>query len=145
MLQIFFIVTKCRTVLHLHAFFSVFWVNITFIISMPKHSMYRRQMFSCIYKHKCIHVVLSQHRSMYALVADNSREATLHASLVLEIMGFLCLRNKQIAVTDHSCIVIPPVWLSDCKIVSTNYATIHIPADAFKFTLYMMMMTTAFI
>ena len=91
---------------------------------------------------------------MYALVADNSREATLHVSLVLEIMGFLCLRNKQIAVTDHSCVVIPPdhscvvippVWLSDCKIVSTNYATIHILADAFKFTLYMMMMMITFI
>ena len=74
--------------------------------------------------------------SMYAVVAHDSREATLHASLVLEIKGFLCLLNKQIAVTDRSCIVIPPVRLSDCKIVSTNNTTIHIPADAFKFTLY---------
>ena len=114
----YFIVTKCRTVLQLHAFFSVFWVNITFIISMPKHSLYQRQTFSCTYKHKCIHVVLSQYRSMYALVADDSREATLHASLVLEIKGFLCLWKKtdgcnwSVLRCNPSCVT---VWLQDCQ------------------------------
>ena len=54
-------------------------------------------------------VVLSQYKSMYALVADDSREATLHVSLVLEIRAYLCLLNKQITVTDGPCIIILPV------------------------------------
>ena len=45
-------------------------------------------------------VVLSQCKSIHALVADDSREATLHASLVREIKAFLCLLNKQITLTE---------------------------------------------
>ena len=62
---------------------------------------------------------------MYILVADDSREATLHASLVREIapMTFLCLLNKQITVTDRSCVVIPLARLPDCETVSTNSIT----------------------
>ena len=56
-----------------------------------------------------ITVVLSQYKSMYAVVANDSREATLHVSLVLEIKAYLCLLNKQITVTDRPCIIILPV------------------------------------
>ena len=69
-------------------------------------------------------MVLSQCKSTYALVADDSREATLHASLVLEVEASLCLLNKRITVTDRSCVVIPLARLSDCETVSTNHITV---------------------